>query len=137
MAAKVFYRRRPAAEIAVIGPLVDQAAYRAAQAMRGRAISNIRRLGRVYTGEMIAGMQARRVNQGSPLIGKYVVGSSARHTAWQNDGTRAHGPVRAERLVFQIRGQGPVIFAKRVRGVTPGRFMENALAAARPSDAAR
>jgi hypothetical protein len=137
VAAKVFYRRNRGAEITVLGPLADQAAYRAGQALRGRVIANIRRLGRVYTGEMIQGMQARRINTGSPLIGKYVVGSSARHTAWQNDGTRAHGPVRASHLVFQVRGQGPVIFAKRVRGVTPGRFMEQALAAARPSDAAR
>lgn len=143
MAAKVFYRRNRVAEVAVIGPLADQAAYRAAQAMRGRAISNIRRLDRVYTGGMIARLQARRVNAGSALIGKYLVASTARardgfnYPAAQEKGTRAHGPVRAQFLVFQVRGRGPVIFAKRVRGVTPGRFMENALRQARASDAAR
>lgn len=142
--AKVFVRISAPATIRVVGPMVDQAAYRAGQAMRGRAMSNIRRLGRVYTGAMIEGLQLRRDNPGSTLIARYVLSSTARsprdgfnYPAAQENGTRPHGPVRASHLVFQIRGAGPVIFTKWVRGVPPGHFMRNALAAARPSDAAR
>ncbi len=142
--ATVFYKMNAGASVQVLGPIVDQAAYRAAQAMRGRAMSNIRRLGRVDTGRMIEGLQVRRANPGSPVIARYIVASTARSSRdgfnypWaQEDGTRAHGPVRASHLVFQIRGAGPVIFTKWVRGVPPGHFMRNALVAARPSDAAR
>lgn len=142
--AKVFFKLNQGAAISAIGPMVDQAAYRASQQMRGRVLANIYRLGRVNTAAMVRGMQARRTNPGSPLMARYEVSSTARserdgfnYPAAQELGTRAHGPVVASHLVFQIRGRGPVIFAKWVRGVTPGRFMRDALAATRPSDAAR
>lgn len=117
----------------VIGEIVDDAAYRAAQRVRGRAMSNIRSLGRVDTGEMIRGLQVRKTGAAS-LWPQYTVTSTARHTGWQEDGTRAHGPRTADFMVFQIRGAGPVIFAKWVRGVTPGHFMRNAMNAATPAD---
>lgn len=118
----------------VIGELVDAATYRAAQRVRGRAMSNIRSLGRIDTGSMIQGLQVRKTGAVGPLWPQYTVTSTARHTGWQEDGTRAHGPVRASHLVFQIRGAGPVIFAKWVRGVTPGHFMRRAMDAATPAD---
>lgn len=142
--ATVFFKMNTGAVASVLGPVADQAAYRAAQAMRGRALSNIRRLGRIHTGAMIEGLQVRRANPGSPVIARYLVSSSARssrdgfnYPLAQEEGTRAHGPVRASHLVFQVRGVGPVIFTKRVRGVPPGHFMRNALLAAKASDAAR
>lgn len=119
---------------AVIGELTDASAYRAAQRVRGRAMSNIRSLGRVDTGEMIRGLQVRKTGALGPLWPQYTVTSTARHTGWQEDGTRAHGPVRADFLVFQVRGSGPVIFAKWVRGVTPGHFMRRAMDSATPAD---
>ena len=142
MPPKVYFRLSAGATVRVVGPMVDQAAYRVAQKMRGRAVSNIRRLGRVDTGAMIRGLQVRRTNPGNPLIGRYVVASTARardgfnYPRAQEFGTRAHGPKRAPFMVFQIRGRGPVIFAKWVRGVTPGHFMRDALKATRASDAA-
>lgn len=119
---------------AVIGELTDAAAYRAAQRVRGRAMSNIRSLGRVDTGAMIRGLQVRKTGAAGPLWPQYTVESTARHTGWQEDGTRAHGPVRADFLVFQVRGAGPVIFAKWVRGVTPGHFMRRAMTSGSTAD---
>ena len=130
--ARVQYNLGPSTT--VIGEIVDAATYRAAQRVRGRAMSNIRALGRVDTGAMIRGLQVRKTGATGPLWPQYVVESTAPHTGWQEDGTRAHGPVRADFLVFQVRGSGPVIFAKWVRGVTPGHFMRNAMNAATPSD---
>lgn len=130
--ARVQYQLGPATT--VIGEIVDEATYRAAQRVRGRAMSNIRSLGRVDTGEMIRGLQVRKTGASQPLWPQYTVESTARHTGWQEDGTRAHGPVRADFLVFQIRGAGPVIFAKWVRGVPPGHFMRNAMNSATPAD---
>lgn len=130
--ARVQYQLGPAT--AVIGEIVDEATYRAAQRVRGRAMSNIRSLGRVDTGEMIRGLQVRKTGASQPLWPQYTVESTARHTGWQEDGTRAHGPVRADFLVFQIRGAGPVIFAKWVRGVPPGHFMRRAMDSATVAD---
>lgn len=42
-----------------------------------------------------------------------------------HEGTRAHGPVRAKALRFEIAGR--VIFAKRVRGVKARPFLRNAV----------
>lgn len=129
---RVQYNLGPATT--VIGEIVDAATYRAAQRVRGRAMSNIRSLGRVDTGAMIRGLQVRKTGAAGPLWPQYTVESTVRHTGWQEDGTRAHGPVRADFLVFQVRGAGPVIFAKWVRGVTPGHFMRRAMDAATPAD---
>ena len=135
MAATVKVRIMEGALISVVGPQIDAAAYRAAQAERGRAISNIRRLGRVATGEMIQGLQVRRsVGAGQPLVVRYDVYSTARHTIFQEEGTRAHGPVRAPRLVFRPKGSNKVVYAKWVRGVTPGFFLRDAVASVRVED---
>ena len=135
MAATVKVRIMEGALISVVGPQIDAAAYRAAQAARGRAISNIRRLGRVATGEMIQGLQVRRsIGAAQPLIARYDVYSSAAHTVFQELGTRPHGPVRAPRLVFRPKGSSKVVYAKWVRGVTPGYFLTDAVASVRVED---
>jgi hypothetical protein len=59
------------------------------------------------------------------------------YAKYQEFGTRAHGPKRAKFMVFQIRGSGPLIFAKWVRGVTPAHFMRDAIQAVKASDYAR
>lgn len=130
--ARVSYDLGPST--VVIGEITDAATYRAAQRVRGRAMSNIRALGRIDTGSMIQGLQVRKTGAVGPLWPQYTVTSTARHTGWQEDGTRAHGPVKADFLVFRIRGSGPVIFAKWVRGVPPGHFMRNAMNAATTAD---
>lgn len=125
----------PGAVVAVVGPQVDAAAYRAAQAARGRAQSNIIRLGRIATGEMIQGLQVRRsIGAAQPLVSRYDVFSTAKHTAFQEEGTRAHGPVRAPRLVFKPKGSNKVVYAKWVRGVTPGFFLRDAVRSVQVAD---
>lgn len=135
MAGDVTVTMFPGAVVNVIGPQADAAAYRAAQAVRGRVLSNIARLGRIDTGEMVRGMQVRRsIGAGMPLFPRYDVYSTARHTIFQEEGTRAHGPVRAPRLVFRPKGSSKVVYAKWVRGVTPGRFMADAVRDTRVDD---
>ena len=120
--------------ISVVGPMADQAAYRAAQKVRGYIMSEIRAAGRVKTGRMIAGMQARKVSSGNPLLPRYEVSSSAPYTMFQNDGTRAHGPRTAKMLAFVPKGGSAVVFAKWVRGVRGAHFMEKGLARVRAGD---
>jgi hypothetical protein len=133
MAVKIRYTPHPGAAVAVIGPMVDQAAYRAAQKLRGRILSNIRAAGRVDTGKMMAGMQVRVIsNKG--LGAAYQVYSSAPYTRFQEFGTRAHGPRVAKFMVFTPKGSGSKVFAKWVRGVTPGYFVTKAVAQAQASD---
>lgn len=128
MAAEVKLTIFPGAVVNVVGPQVDNAAYRAAQRTRGRVISNIRALGRIRTGKMINGVQVRRsIGAGVPLSPRYDIYSTAWYTPLQEDGTRAHGPVRAPFMVFTPKGSNAVVFARWVRGVTPGHFFRNAL----------
>lgn len=122
------------AVIRVVGPKADQAAYRAAQTTRGRAVSNIRQLGRVDTGAMITNLQVRKAAESSPLDARYEVSSPVKHTRFQEFGTKAHGPARAPFMVFTPKGGGRVVFAKWVRGVTAGRFLRNAIEALRTGD---
>ncbi|QDH91612.1 hypothetical protein QDA01_gp77 [Microbacterium phage Cinna] len=131
--AKVKVSMSRGATVKVIGPMVDQAAYRAAQATRGRAISNIRAAGRVDTGAMIAGLQVRVLARGGLNVA-YAVYSSAPYAVYQEYGTRAHGPRTASVMVFTPKGGGTV-FATWVRGVTPAYFMTRAMQSAKASDA--
>ncbi len=132
--SKVRSSIRKGAVIQVVGPMADAAAYRAAQAMRGRAIANIRSSGRVDTGRMIAGLQVR-VTTRSGLHVAYQVYSSAPYTIYQEYGTRAHGPRTSQFMVFTPKGGGAAVFATWVRGVTPAYFMTRAFQAADASDA--
>ena len=49
------------------------------------------------------------------------VGSESPVALWIEFGTRAHGPVEAEVLRFEI--QGEIIYAQQVRGITPYPFL--------------
>ena len=110
---------------AVVYAYSKQAAERAAGAIQARARQNITSAGRVGNGQMLNGIitEDRTRDAGRPTI---AVVSTAKHSRFQEEGTRAHGPVRAKALRFQIRGRGPVIFAKWVRGVKALRFMRRA-----------
>lgn len=116
-----------AAVIRIVGPMAEQAAYRAAQKTRSRVIANINAQGRVQTGRMKNTVQVRKAETASALTKAYSIGSTAPYTDYQEFGTAAHGPRRAKRLVFRVGGRGPLIFAKWVRGVTPGHFMRDAI----------
>lgn len=125
---------KPGGIAKVVGPMADQAAYRAAQKLRGRAMSNIRRLGRVNTGNMLKSLQVRRLNPGPGTLARYSVSSTAFYARFQEEGTRAHGPVRAKFLRFKPKGSSTYVFAKWVRGVKPGYFMRDAARAAKAED---
>lgn len=131
MASKVRVNISRGKVVSVVGPMANQAAYRAAQRTRGYVIAEIWAAGRVKTGAMIRGMQVRRVG-GSPLSPRYEVSGSAPHTGFQNDGTRAHGPRRAKVLAWQ--GPNGMVYARWVRGVTGAHFMEKGLAKVRVAD---
>jgi hypothetical protein len=124
-----------AAVVSIVGGQAKGASQRAAQATVKRARQNIVAAGRVHTGQMARGMRAEASHDSDPLVAKYrVVPGGDGYARFQEFGTRAHGPVRAKRLVFQIRGQGPVIYAKWVRGVTAAHFMRDAMNALTPND---
>ncbi|QHB37163.1 hypothetical protein QDA03_gp78 [Microbacterium phage Terij] len=131
--SKVTIKMSRGATAVVVGPMADRAAYRAAQATRGRAISNIRGAGRVDTGAMIAGLQVRILTRNGLRVA-YAVYSSAPYAVYQEYGTRAHGPRTAQAMVFTPKGGG-IVFATWVRGVTPAYFMTRAMQAAKASDA--
>lgn len=136
MAVTVQWRINQAAVATVVGPMIDRAAYRAAQKMRGRAIANIQRLGRIDTGAMVGRMQVRKAPSASATTARYTVSSTVPYAKFQEVGVRPFGPRRARFLVFTPKGGGGVVFAKRVRGFPGGHFLRDALAQARPSDAA-
>jgi hypothetical protein len=119
--------------VSVVGPMVDRAAYKAAQHARGYIMSEIRSAGRVDTGKMIAGMQVRKIGS-TALKVAYEVSSSAPYTMFQNAGTRAHGPRTKKMLAFVPKGGSKVVFAKWVRGVTGAHFMEKGLMRVRMED---
>jgi hypothetical protein len=135
MAGSVKVTINSAAVVSIVGPITKGTAQRGAQAAVRYARQNIKAAGRVHTGEMGAGMRAEPSHSSSSMESVYrVVPGGDGYAKYQEFGTRAHGPVRAKRLVFQIRGKGPLIFAKWVRGVTPAHFMRNAMNALTPND---
>lgn len=109
----------------VVGRQVEAAARRAAWRTRERIQENIRTLGRIDTGEMLDSFII--TSNLEALHPRMFVSSTAEHTVYQEKGTRAHGPVKASHLVFTPKGSSTVVFAKWVRGVTPGRFIERAV----------
>lgn len=113
---------RIASEVTAIS---KSTARRGGQKVRDRAEQNVRSAGRVDTGKMAGGIQVRDLTA-DPNSARVEVVSTAPHSAFQEFGTRAHGPRNAKAMRFQIRGRGPVIFATWVRGVTPLHFMKRA-----------
>jgi HK97 gp10 family phage protein len=134
--ASIKFRIYPSASATVAG-IADEAAARAAEATRRKAQANIKAAGRVHTGAMGGNMTVHKVSSSNNEARYKVTPGGTGYAKYQEFGTRAHGPVRAKRLVFQIRGKGPVIFAKWVRGVTAAHFMRDAVQAVKASDYAR
>lgn len=115
----------------VVGGHTKDAARRAAELCAMRAENNIRSAGRIDTGEMISGIVVEDVT-GHPLMAQFKVTSTAPHSGFNEFGTRAHGPVRAKRLVWN--GPNGLIFAKWVRGIQGIHFMQRAVDSVRVSD---
>lgn len=117
----------------VAGTHITWAVNQAARVTAKRAKQNITQLGRIDTGAMRDSIKAepqrgRTMNPSARVI------SPAPYSAFQEYGTRAHGPVRAKFLRFKPKGSSTFVFAKWVRGVTPGRFMQKALRALTTKD---
>ena len=102
-------------------------AKKGADSCRERVRSAITSAGRVDTGAMRSNISIRPTKS-TGTVQSYSVSANAPYASFQNDGTRAHGPVSAQFLVFKPKGSNTMVFAKKVRGVTAARFMEKALA---------
>lgn len=93
-----------------------------------RIRSNITRSGRVRTGRMRDSVNARQQPDGS-----YLVGSDLHYFDHQELGTRGSVARPGSFLVFRGRG-GQLVFAKKVRGISPGRFLRDAVRRLSPDD---
>jgi hypothetical protein len=130
-----------AALVKVMANLGNQAAYRMAQKLRSRVVNNMNAAGRRDTGAMARQTQVRK--EPSPkLTTHYSVGTTATdprtgfpYPIVQEKGSRGHGPVHAPFLVFTPKGMSHPISVRWVRGVKPGNFFRDALAATRATDA--
>ena len=111
----------------IVGGMSQRGVANAANKTVTRVRANIKSLGRVDTGRMLRDTHAEFARDSEPMRPKaIVILGGGEYGAFQEFGTRAHGPRRASHMVFRIRGQGPLIFAKWVRGVTPGKMMQDA-----------
>lgn len=117
----------------VVGGHTQDAARRAAELCAMRAENNIRGAGRIDTGEMIGGITIDEVT-GHPLMAQFRIVSTAPHSAYNEFGTRAHGPRRAPFMVFTPKTSSRVVFAKWVRGIEGIHFMQRAVDSVRVSD---
>lgn len=133
MSYKVTLRLDPARVDSVVGGLAQDAVRNAANVAQGLASGIIRDEGRVDTGRMAEDIEIGNV-EGSALQPTITVTATAPYSAYQEYGTRAHGPVRAKFLVFTPKGSSKKVFAKWVRGVTGIHFMRRAAQLLKPSD---
>lgn len=97
----------------------------AARNVQIRARKNIMKGRRNWTGQMRDGILLTKGTGNKAYRGR-IVAATAPYSHFQEYGTRAHGPRRAKFLRFRVRGKGPYIFTKWVRGVTPLYFMRDA-----------
>lgn len=121
-------------QVQVYAMSADSVRY-AANRIALRARASVLGQGRIDTHEMIRGFKVKPMPS-SKTRPKFRVYNTAKHFPYQELGTprAAPGvgyiyPKRAKFLRFQIRGMGPFIYARRVRGVKPGHFLKRAAAA--------
>jgi hypothetical protein len=111
---------------------IDQAVRRAAGTVRDNAKREIISQGRVDTGKMVQSGRIQKVHRGN---GSWYEVLFPGDVAWyQHEGTRDHGPRRAKILRFKLKGSGAYVFARRVRGVKPSKFLTKALSRLRVGD---
>lgn len=102
------------------------ATHRAAQRVALRSRASVLGQGRINTSEMIRSFRVIDITT-NPLRPRHRVSNRTPQATYQELGTRAHGPVRAKALRFKPKGSSVFVFAKWVRGVTPGNFMKTAI----------
>lgn len=105
---------------------IAQATWRAAGKVRDDAKRELTSQGRIDTGKLRQSIVGRRV-RGSGTGILYEIGSPLDYAIYQHEGTKDHGPRTARILRFKPKGSGVFVFAQRVRGVTPSKFLTRAL----------
>lgn len=109
-----------------------EAARRGAERARQQTRANIINKGRIDTARMYRSVKLDLISSGTMTVYRLTIDTE--YAAFQELGTRAHGPRTASVMVFTPKGSGTVVFAKWVRGVTPGHFARDAIRALTPAD---
>lgn len=117
-----------------VAQITKQAALKASKRTQGRIQRNIRAKGRVNSGRMVNSVTIERVLGRHPLNPTFEIGARTPYAAYQEEGTRPHGPVRAQRMVFTPKGSSRTVFAKWVRGIKGAHFVRDAVRLIKPSD---
>lgn len=117
-----------------VAEITKRAALKATKRTQGRIQRNIRSTNRVNTGRMVNSVTIQRVPGRHPLNPAFSVGARTPYAAYQEYGTRAHGPVRARRMVFTPKGAGSAVFAMWVKGIRAAHFVRDAVRLIKPSD---
>lgn len=117
-----------------VAEITKRAALKAAKRTQGRIQRNIRSTNRINTGRMVNSVTLQRVSGRHPLNPAFSVGARTPYAAYQEYGTRAHGPVRARRMVFTPKGAGSAVFAMWVKGIKAAHFVRDAVRLIKPAD---
>lgn len=117
-----------------VAQITKQAALKAAKRTQGRIQRNIRAKGRVNSGRMVNSVTIERVPGKHPLNPTFEIGARTPYAAYQEKGTRPHGPVKAASMVFTPKGASEAVFAKWVRGIKGAHFVRDAVRLIKPSD---
>lgn len=117
-----------------VADITKQAALKATRRTQGRIQRNIKAAGRVNTGRMVNSVTIERVPGKHPLNPTFSVGARTPYAAYQEYGTRAHGPTTRRFMAFNPKGSSETVFAKWVRGIRPAHFVRDAMRLIKPSD---
>lgn len=118
------------ARLSTAGGPVDQGVQRAAGKTRDRVIQNVTASGR---GGGLREIHSERIQANAQGV-FWEVGSKKDYFKYHEWGTRDHGPRRARVLRFKPGGSSDFVFAKWVRGIRAGHFLQNALGSLSESD---
>lgn len=117
-----------------VAQITKQAALKASKRTQGRIQRNIRAKDRVNSGRMVNSVTIERVRGKHPLNPTFEIGVRRPYAAYQEKGTRPHGPVKAQRMVFTPKRSRQTVFAKWVRGIKGAHFVRDAVRLIKPSD---
>jgi hypothetical protein len=117
-----------------VADITKQAALKATRRTQGRIQRNIKAAGRVNTGRMVNSVTIERVPGKHPLNPTFSVGARTPYAAYQEYGTRAHGPTTRRFMAFNPKRSSETVFAKWVRGIRPAHFVRDAMRLIKPSD---
>lgn len=117
-----------------VAQLARTAALKATRRTQYRIQQNIRAAGRIQTGQMVQTVSLEHVPGRPALFPAYEVGARTPYAAYQEYGTRAHGPRTAKFMTFVPKNSPHRVFVKWVRGIKGAHFVRNAARALSPKD---